>query len=102
MIGNYIAKAPWVDDYDLSSVQYVRCAGAKLDMSIIKGVYERLGIKVIDVYGQTECLGTMRGSWEATLKGIYIKVSYITGYLNYIIISPQVARVDLLPDARSR
>ncbi|ORZ01099.1 hypothetical protein BCR43DRAFT_512011 [Syncephalastrum racemosum] len=68
-LGNYIAKAPWVDDYDLSSVQYVRCGGAKLDMSIIKGVYERLGIKVIDVYGQTECLATMRGSWEATLRG---------------------------------
>ncbi|ORZ00952.1 hypothetical protein BCR43DRAFT_453189 [Syncephalastrum racemosum] len=68
-IANTLAKEPWVDDYDLSSVKVLTCGGAMTDLSIIQALDKRLGIKLMNCYGMTEALGMISPSWEASIAG---------------------------------
>lgn len=49
-----LAKAPIVDDYDLSSLRMCGSGAAPLSAALSKAVYDRTGIRVKQGYGMTE------------------------------------------------
>ena len=49
-----LAKHPLVDDYDLSSLEYVMSGAAPLGPELQKACGERLGVKTVQGYGMTE------------------------------------------------
>ncbi|KAI8379467.1 uncharacterized protein BYT42DRAFT_604834 [Radiomyces spectabilis] len=64
-----LAKDPIVDQHDLSSLNFVLSAGAALDPAIMKAVYQRLGIKILNMWGMTEALGVMLCSPDESAQG---------------------------------
>jgi acyl-coenzyme A synthetase/AMP-(fatty) acid ligase len=71
-----LAKDSIADEYDLSSLKGVVCAGAALDPSIVQLAKEKLGLSVLNVYGMTEVLGLFHTTPE-------ISLASGTGYLEY-------------------
>ncbi|MEP5088371.1 MAG: AMP-binding protein [Paracoccaceae bacterium] len=49
-----LAKHPMIDQFDLSSLDYIGCAAAPLGSDLSDAVAARLGCKVIQGYGMTE------------------------------------------------
>lgn len=54
-VASLIASNPMVDDYDLSSVRVIICGAAPLSEGLGNAMAARLGVKVLQGYGMTEC-----------------------------------------------
>ncbi|KAI8966959.1 hypothetical protein BDF20DRAFT_983486 [Mycotypha africana] len=63
-----LTKEQVCQEYDLSSLKSVICCGAALDSSVTLAAREKMGLKVLDIYGMTEVLCAFETNDELTLK----------------------------------
>ena len=62
-----LAKDNIARNYDLSSLNFVYCAGAALELAVTLSVKERIGLKVINFYGMTEAIGVFDADESTSL-----------------------------------
>lgn len=68
-VASSLLKESIVDDYDLSSLQWIVCGGCVTDKDMCAAFFKRFKVPCIIVFAMTEMLGCLDGGIPHTLAG---------------------------------